>query len=285
MFFTALFAVILFMGDKRTVIIKPAFENNSLTAQWKEALVTRMPKSRIDSFATIQRPLTVDELDWKKLFESKALRWNAFRDSLADPFPGIKLTDTIYILTGFAGVDDGFTFEHNNVCLDLTAFVNNYGKASLPENDNRADRIFSHEYTHLLHKAWAKKTKLEVKTFRDSVLWECLYEGIGMYRSLSEKWKPVNGVLPQATQDVLKELIPQFVKNIAMVESNRSLTETEKEAIVRNLSRGPVNKKWGAFAVGIWLMLEANGNDKNLAQWINRGPEGIPALAKKRLVQ
>jgi hypothetical protein len=269
--------------SQKTIIIQSAAINNRLTDLWLKALITRMSKSEIDSFALLERALTTEEKDWKKLFESRATTWNKYRDSLGVPFEGIVLSDTVKVMTGFLGVDDAFTYENRTICFDLTAFSKVYGKASLPENENKADRIFCHEYSHLLHKAWAQKNKPELKNFRDSVLWECLYEGIGMYRSLTQKWMPVNGTLPQIANETIKELYPQFVQNIAMVEQNQFLTEQQRKAIRKNLSRGSVNKKWGATSVALWFCLESNGNDKRLIPWINKGPEAVLLLAEKYL--
>ena len=104
-----------------------------------------------------------------------------------------------------------------------------------------------------------------------------------MYRSLSEKWLPKKGFVPEITQKTLKELYPIFVDRIKVIESGISLTTEEKTRLHANLSKGPVNKKWGAFPVAIWLALEANGEDKNLIPWIQKGPESIILLAKKYL--
>lgn len=267
----------------KAVIIQPAAVNNQLTDAWLKALITRMSKSEIDSFALLERALMPSEEGWEKLFESRATAWNKYRDSLGVPFEGVLLSDTIKVMTGFLGNDDAFTYQDKTICFDLTAFSNVYGNDSLPESENKADRIFSHEYTHLLHKAWVQKNKLELKNFRDSVLWECLYEGLGMYRSLTQKWMPVNGIFPQIASETIKELYPQFAQNISLVEQNKVFTRQQRKDIRKNLSRGSVNKKWGATTVAFWLCLESNRNDKKLIPWVNKGPEAVLLLAEKYL--
>ena len=102
---------------------------NRLSADWQKALVTRMDKVQIDSFAALQRSLTNEETAWLSLFEANAEKWSRFADSLAVPFPGIPIKDTIYVMTGFMGVDDAFTYGSQTVCLDVTAFLHNYGLA------------------------------------------------------------------------------------------------------------------------------------------------------------
>ena len=267
--------------SKKIVLVKPGVINNQLSPEWKDALVTRMDKEELDSMAGLNRALTSEEQAWFKLIQSKTTKWNAFRDSLGVPFGNPRLADTLYILLGGFGVDDAFTYGPRTVCLDLTAFQANYGMAGLAENSERVDRIFSHEFSHLLHKDWMRKHAFTPKTFKDSVLWECMYEGVGMYRSLGMKWFPKNGVIPDITKTALENLYPQFIQHIATIQSSDNLSEQQKKEIRAHLSRGPVDKKWGAFTVAIWLSLEANGDDRKLVDWINKGMDAIIPLSKK----
>lgn len=269
---------------KDTIIIKPGVVNGMITSEWKNALGRRMSKEYIDSLAHLQRALTTEEQAWEKLIASKTEKWNAFKDSLAVPFDDVFTSDTIYVLLGFPGNDDGFTYGYQTVCLDLTALNNAYGRADLPENNNRIDRIFAHEYTHLLHKIWANNKGLRLETFKDSILWECLYEGIGMYRSLNPKWMPVAGKLPGLSKTTLENLYPIFVDRLTTIETAKTLTQEEKERLNKNLSRGAVNQKWGAFPVAIWLAMEGNGDDRKLKPWIDKGPESVIQLANKYLI-
>lgn len=255
-----------------TVILEPAIIQNSVSSKWKKAIIGRIQKPFFDSIVSVRRALNPEEIAWMKLIASKAARWNSFRDSLNIPFEGIALNDTIYVMTGAHWVDDGFTFEDRTVCFDLTALQDNYGAADKPENNSRIDRLFAHEYTHLLHKAWAKKNRLQLRTFADSILWECLYEGIGMYRSLSEKWLPKGDSLPEVTQKTLRELCPIFTAKLNIIRSGKPLSQDEKRSLQANLSRGPVANKWGAFPVAIWLLLQANGDERRLIAIINQGP-------------
>jgi hypothetical protein len=266
-----------------TVRVTVAIINHHLTPEWTKALVTRMSKEKLDSLASIQRPLSPDECDWLKLIRTKTGLWNSLRDSLETPFGDIHVTDTINVLLGAFGVDDGFTFQYNTVCFDLTALQANYGSALLPENIERIDRLFAHEYTHLIHKTWVQERDYAIRTFKDSVLWECLYEGIGMYRSLTKKWLPQGDALPDMTRNTLEELYPVFVQRLIAVASSVNPSKAEKARLVSNLSRGPVHRKWGALPVAIWLALEANGDDTQLTSWLNKGPGAVIELAKKYL--
>ena len=268
---------------ERIIIVKMGIADQRISGDWRATLRDRMSKEDIDSLGKVKRKLTTEETEWKDLIVSKTAEWNSYRDSLAVPFHKIILPDTIYVMLGFLGDDDAFTFEKQTVCLDLTALSRVYGKADLDENGSRINRIFAHEYTHLLHKEWARKAGYSPTTFLDEILWECLYEGIGMYRSLNPSWFPVSDTLPSLAQSALRELYPVFTERLVTIKKNTSLSESEKQRLHANLSRGTVNKKWGALPVAIWLSLEAKGDDKKLVKWIDEGPLAVIELAKKYL--
>lgn len=267
----------------KPVLLSLAIENDKVTEKWIEVLKTRQSKTYLDSLATLVRPLNLQEKEWINLIDSRINNWISIKDSLNTPFENITIPDTTHVLLGYRGYDDGFTYNLNTVCFDITALNNAYGSAKDSVNTNRMDRIFSHEYTHLLHKKWFLKNHYEAESFSDSILQECLYEGIGMYRSMSKKWWPVNGNLSVVAKATFKKLYPVFVEKIIAADSLKNLTHEQKENLHNNLSRGSMKQKWGALPVGVWLALEANGDDKNLIDIINKGPEVVWYLAEKYL--
>jgi len=266
-----------------TVIVKMGVRNTALTADWKDAITSRMSKPELDSMMAIRRPLSNDEEAWAKVFQSKAADWNKKRSRLMQPFGKITLPDTLYVLLGAFGSDDAFSYRFDTMCFDLTAFNTEYGAATMPGNPDKTDIIFDHEFSHLLHKKWAQQTNLQLKTYKDSTLYECIYEGLGMYRSLPQRWLPKNGVIPDTTIKTLNKLYPDFVKQLTLIQTKQNLSDEEKTQVEKHLSRGKVTDKWGAFPVAIWLALEANGDDRELQYWMNKGPNAIPELAKKYL--
>jgi len=268
-------------GD--TLIVTIGVKGNELTRDWINAVATRMSKHRLDSLTALRRKPTTEELEWIDLIQAKASHWNSFRDSLESAFVDSHVPERIYVLLGFAGGDDAFTYQFNTVCFDLAALQQVYGAAEWAENSERMDRLFSHEFTHLIHKEWAKKNKWLLPTFKDSVLWECFYEGMGMYRSLSRKWLPAGGQLPLNTAQALEALYPEFVEHLTKVNDKHQLSTRERYAVIANLSRGQIDKKWGAFTVAIWLAMVANGDEANLIPLTQIGSEAVILLAKKYL--
>lgn len=265
------------------VIVKLGLENDRISSDWKKALTNRLSKENLDSISTIKKPLTPAENNWYQLIKTRADQWASFRDSLQVPFSGIKVNDTTYVLLGNQGGDDAFSYQHQTVCFDLTALHRAYGSANKTVNTNRIDRIFSHEYTHLLSKEWVKKNNLKLKTYKDRILWECMYEGVGMYRSMSAKWFPKGDSLSEISAKTFETLYPIFTERLTTIETSENLSEEDEIRLHKNLSRGSMKKKWGALTVAVWLAMEADGNDKNLIPWINMGPDALIPLAKKHL--
>ena len=269
--------------ELKKTYIKLCIENNKITQDWRNVLTRRQSKTYLDSLEQVVKPLNYQEKDWFNLIESKADQWNQMKDSLKIPFGEINISDTTYIYLGYQGNDDGFTYKYKTVCLDLTALQKAYGSAKDSVNDNRIDRIFAHEYTHVLHKEWVRQHELELITYQDSILWECFYEGIGMYRSMSSKWLPINDTLSKTASETFEKLYPIFVDRLIEIESSSTLTDHDKKRLHKNLSRGSMKEKWGALPIGVWLALESRGDDKNLIPWIKKGPDAIVPLALKYL--
>jgi hypothetical protein len=251
-----------------------------LTAEWINAIADRHPKEEIDRIAKEARPFSPSEHAWLDLIRKKSARWSQSTPNLRLPFPATPAPSKVVILVGNRGGDDGFTYEKSTIAFDVSSLVANFGEVSSDGNLDRLHRLFAHEYTHLLHKAWLDQHPLTLATPLERALWECLYEGIGNYRSLSEKWVSANGELTDLGRSTLKELTPVFV---ARMERLASAKLTEEKELRAGLSSGPFNKKWGALPVALWLAQEARGDDSRLSSWIDRGPAAVLELAMKYL--
>ncbi|WP_196892171.1 hypothetical protein [Aureivirga marina] len=258
-------------------------QDNKISSDWIQALQGRHSKKFIDSLAKVERPLTQEEQDWFTLINSRAENWNNFKDSLKVPFGDIFINDSTNVFLGYQGYDDAFTTGYQTVCLNLTALTREYGSAKKDKNKVRIDRFFAHEYTHLLSNEWARQTEQKLENFKDTIYWQCMFEGLGMYRSMSDKWFPEGDSLSTIANKTFETLYPTFTERITTIETSEKLTEEEKWQLRRNLSRGPMKRKWGALPVAVWLAMEAKGDDKNLKPWIEMGPKALIPLAKKYL--
>lgn len=253
--------------------------DGSLSPLWIEAIRDRHAATRLETIAANKRPLSAEEQRWRDFIAVQASDWSKQATDLARPFGDIQTPARVDLLFGNRGGDDGFTHSSATICLDLSQWVENYGE---PADPTRVNRILSHEYTHLLTKSWLDRRGGSVKrdTPLNRALWELFYEGLGHYCSLSDKWLPKNGRLPDAAIKALRGLEPILVERLIKL---KSASPNEEKMLTDGLSSGPFQKKWGALPVALWLALEADGDGTKLQRWIEAGPGGILDLAAKHL--
>lgn len=255
-------------------------DDGAVIPDWVEALCYLRKTSDISDGQFSQKMLTEAETAWANLITIKSPFWTAMIDSLRIPFKAIAPPETVTILLGNQGGEDAFVYEEATICFDLHKLHQVYGSASESANSDRIDRFFAHEFTHVLHKAWRKQHPLTLDSPLDVALWGCLTEGLGNYRSLSDKWVTERGELTEHAKAVLSHLQPVFVQRISAL---RHAGDEEAKKLMEGLSMGPFEQKWGALTVALWLAQEAQGDDANLQKWVEAGPDGILTLSQKYL--
>src|SRR4051794_29263766 len=83
---------------------------------------------------------------------------------------------------GNRGSDDAFTHDAATIGFDLSALQSTYGDASTPENIDRIDRFFRHEFTHIMQKPWLQAHPWKPATPLGAALLDIWAEGLGNYR-------------------------------------------------------------------------------------------------------
>jgi hypothetical protein len=78
-----------------------------------------------------------------------------------------------------------------------------YGDAGLPENAERINRFFRHEFVHLLQKAWLPRHPWAMDSPLRTALAEIWAEGLGNYHSLSARWLSTDGKRSKAAASAL----------------------------------------------------------------------------------
>ena len=258
---------------------KPGFsENGEVLKIWQDAIhyLRRNNENSLEPF--IKKKLSTQEDIWFKLINRRINVWTNWIDSLGIPFREIEPPDTIKILLGNQGGEDAFVYSNSIICFDLSKLLKLYGSANKLANVSRIDRFFAHEYTHVLHNMWEKFNPILIDSPFAQALWICLREGIGNYRSLSEKWYSKDGGLTDHAVLVLSRLQPIFVERIKTL---KYASWEESKPLMKGISMGPFDQKWGALTVALWFAQEARGDDRNLQPWIDAGPQGILLLANK----
>ncbi|MDZ7265748.1 MAG: hypothetical protein ONB48_00245 [candidate division KSB1 bacterium] len=254
--------------------------NGVVTRAWHAAIRGRHDPELLPQVLAGKPKWSQAEADWANLIHRRAVAWPAMIDSLRIPFVNLPPPGTIAILLGNRGGEDAFLFADSIICFDLHKLQRQYGPATAAANHDKIDRLFAHEFTHVLHKAWRRQKGLILQSPFEAALWECLTEGLGNYRSLSSKWLSAGGELTPHAQEVLARLQPILVERLAALAQARP---EESGALMKGLSSGPFDQKWGALPVALWLAQEARGDERNLRQWVEAGPPGVLQLAQKYL--
>jgi hypothetical protein len=263
------------------LILQPGTrQDGAATPEWIEAIRSRHDRERLADLQHARKPLTGEEWSWIDHIEHKIPIWLQMVDSLRIPFRYVTPPRQITILLGNIAGTDAFTSGDSTIGFDVGQLYNLYGSAAEPDNGNRIDRFFAHEFTHVLHKAWRRKHHLTFESPFEFALWECLTEGLGNYRSLSSRWTQEDGSLSTHALDVLDRLQPVFVERMSAL---KTATEEESVALMDGLSMGPFEQKWGALTVALWLTQATQGEDYNLQPWVDAGPSGVLVLAQKYL--
>lgn len=251
------------------------------TDRWMAALRRRLDDESWRKVRASARPLQPEETEWLTLIEEVAEDWARDLEWLNAPFEGVTPPAPIRILAGNQGANDGFTYERDTICSDLSDLVRAYGRAGEPRNRDRVVRILSHEYTHLLTKAWLDEHPWDHETPYLSAIWELYYEGIGNLRSLilSERWITRDHTLSPRAEATVAELEPVMVERLAGLSKNPDYDEWRR--LHANLSAGPFTEKWGVLPIALWLAVDTRYESDRIAQWVKAGPAGILQLAVK----
>ena len=250
------------------------------TQEWLRAIGVFHDDQSLRQIAQTPTPFSYKELQWAKMIERRAAYWPGQIEALGDPFSGISVRRVVVIVLGNIGGNDAFIAEGKNIAFDLSDLLSLYGAAELVSSVERIDRFFAHEFTHLLHREWRRVHQPAIQSPLERALWVCLAEGLGNYRSLSARWTDPDGRLSQHAKDVLSRLQPILVERLSLLEE---ASDDEAGPLLKGLSMGPFEEKWGALSVALWLTQEAKGDDNALRKWVDAGPWGILDLASKYL--
>lgn len=265
--------------SKPVIVFKLGYDTfGAPTPEWRKIIMLRTTNCILANNHTN----SISDQEWTKKLLGKKQKWSELIPSLKSSFRSLPIPDTLYILLGNQCGDDAFSMDGNTICFDISQLTKQYGNANDSINNARADRLFAHEYTHILHTAWLKQNPVRLNTPFERALWECWYEGLGHYRSLSEKWLPQNNTSPPITLEVMNQLTPLFISRMNSLYLSKG---EDEDSLRKGLSTGRIDTKWGAFTVAIWIALETNGDPKKLNKLIEKGPQSVIYLAKKNTTE
>lgn len=222
--------------------------------------------------AVASRSMNDGQRAWAALIRTRAAAWPAEIPALAKNYAPVPAPEVATIVIGNGGGHDAFTHDATTIGFDVARLHAEYGDAALPENRERIDRFFRHEYVHLLQKAWLREHPYDASTPLRAALLGIWAEGLGNTYSLSERWRGD----AEAAQHARAELEPRFVARLAALAC---ASKADADALTADLSMGRFDRKWGALPVALWLQAEP-GSERDL---VLAGPEGIWDLATRHL--
>lgn len=273
------------VGDESTdatqLIIEPGQQADGRpTDLWLGAISVFHDEESLAHIAEVSKPLNEKEQAWFDLIEGRVAHWANQVEYLLDPFGDINPPKQVIIVLGNQGGQDAFIAEDINIAFDLRRMDEIYGPFVEEKSAERVDRFFNHEFTHLLHKEWRRVHQPRIETPLERTLYICITEGIGNYYSLSARWNDEDGSLSAHAESVLERLQPIFVDRLSKLAT---ATDEEAPALIKGVSMGPFDQKWGALPVALWLTQETRASEDALQYWVAAGPPGILELATKYL--
>jgi len=267
-------------ADTSLRVVSGTTETGHATEQWLAMLRRRLPPERYAAIAPLRKARTVDEQAWARLIHASAAAWEEMVPALAELFHPVLPPGDVMIVLGNRGAEDAFTHDPTTIGFDLAALQANYGDAGLPENAERINRFFRHEFVHLLQKAWLPRHPWAMDSPLRTALAEIWAEGLGNYHSLSARWLSTDGKRSKAAASALATLEPRFVARLAALACT---TPEAAEALRADLSQGPFDHKWGALPAALWLEAEPGAPTKALRRFVVAGPGGVWDLADRHL--
>jgi hypothetical protein len=252
------------------------------TQQWIDAIRDRVDASELTTIAQTAKPLSAEEDEWRTQIESEARVWCASIPRLNAPFQHVTPPRETRILLGNQGGGDGFTHDPDDVAFDLGEMSRAYASAASETRRALIHRLLAHEYTHLLlHRQLDATGWSEASVVDDAFLkaLRTLYnEGLANYRSIeNERWVAASGELTQHARETLEVLQPVMIERLQGLVAHPSPEEASR--LLRNISQGPLERKWGAIPIALWLATATHGDPRRIAAWIEAEPDGILALA------
>lgn len=214
------------------------------TERWLTMVRGRLSSTDYDSVAAIRQVLMDGESAWAALIESRRAAWAREIPTIAMPFSPAPPPARALIVLGNRGGSDAFAHDSATIGFDLAQLQASYGAAGEPRNTGLIDRLFRHEYTHLMQKAWFRLHPWRADSPLQAALVDIWLEGQGNYYSLSERWRSQEGRRAEAAQLALSALEPRFVVRLSALAC---ALPAQAPLLRQGLSTSRFDQKWGHY--------------------------------------
>jgi hypothetical protein len=269
----------------RRISVTVAIDRNGRpTPQWIGLIKDRIDANELAGVRMNPRALSGDDNQWIALIRQGAPEWMKAVGQLDASFrPAPAPPASIAVVIGADGGDDAFWTAPDIIAFDLSALGNAYGTSDPAGHPAQIDRLLSREYTRLRLNAYLAGVGWSPEQVaRDPFLAALrgLYvQGLATLRGIegNPRWLAPDGTPTPEAKKVLAELQPVMVERLKGLLVNRS--PDASNAWLREMTQGPLNRRWGALPMALWLASDTNYESGRIATWIEGNPDGILQLA------
>ncbi len=173
-------AMVIYAKENINVTIELGVDSKGKQSnKWISAITDRHPINKLKAIEKELTPLTEKEKIWLQLFKKVIPSMNNEWPKLNTPFKIDDYPKNLTILFGNNGGNDGFTYNCNTICCDLSSWTSTYDiptHKNLKASKDRIRHILSHEYTHILTHLWLQQHPYNANTPLKMALFECWFE-------------------------------------------------------------------------------------------------------------
>lgn len=255
-------------------------DSGNATTLWRAILVRRLGEAGAAAFDGVVKPLSPEEAAWAALILTRVDAWSGLLAPLQELYAPAPPPPRVALILGNRGASDGFTHDPTTIGFDLSELQNAYGGATTPDNSARIDRLFRHEYLHLMQKSWLRERPWTARTPIDEAILGMWLEGPGNYISMSDGWRARSGELSAKAKSVLAALEPRLAARLAALACAPA---DAVPGLIADLSQGRFDQKWGALTAALWIDREMSADPEAARKLVLAGPEGMWEMAQRNL--
>ena len=253
------------------------------TPQWIGLIRDRIDANELAGVRMSPRALSGDDTQWIAAIRSVAPSWIKDIGRLDAPFGTDRPAPALAVVIGNGGGDDAFSTLPNLIAFDLAALANAYGAVDPAALPALVGRLLSREYmrlrlnTYLAGNGWAPEWAAKDPFL--AALRNLYVQGLATLRGIEgdPRWLTADNALTPEAKKVLVDLQPVMAERLKGLAAKPS--PQVANGWLHDMSQGPLDRRWGALPIALWLATDTGYDAARVAAWIESKPDGLLQLA------